>query len=204
MYHPLFHSAYAVQSFKVKQKLNKSTFLIQPTYTQQKNPAPPIKLCSSSTFGSLTRGLTHCQYCVSPRFVSISSSARSLFNQPQKFQSFKQDFIPAPLYFELMSFLNVVIIAPQLASQLHTQGCEELRGGGIWKPWGIDSGVGDRHTCDCVSCTNRLFGENRLQVCEDCINVEHSEVWDPLQVWTRPGMESPEYRDFWVGQFCQG
>lgn len=153
-------------------KLNKtektSTYLIQPTYTQRKTQAPPVKLCSLSTFGNLTWGL---------HLVNIVfHQCLYLFKQPQKFQSFWQDFVAAPLYFELMSFLSAVLIAPQLSGEptLLLSCMQELRGGS-WKPWGIDSEGVDRHTCDYVNQTNRLFGENRLQVCEDCIRPEHSQ-----------------------------
>lgn len=143
-------------------KLNKSTCLIQTTYPQQKNQVPPIKLCSSGTFGNLTRGLTLCQYCVSPRFVPISSSTSSLFKQPQKFQSFWQDFIPAPTAFWVNEFyLDVVIIAPQpsgdptlLLSCMHRvlKSWEEVAGS---LEALIQEVVAD--TCDCVNCSNRLF-----------------------------------------------
>lgn len=103
-----------------------------------------------------------------------------LFKQPQKLQSFWQAFVSAPLYSELMSFLNVVLIAPQLSGEptLLLSCLQELRGSS-WKSWGTDSEGVDRHTCDYVNQTNRLFGENRLQVCEACIHQEHSQGGTP-------------------------
>lgn len=96
------------------------------------------------------------------------------------------------LYSELMSFLNVVLIAPQLSGEptLLLSCLQELRGSS-WKSWGTDSEGVDRHTCDYVNQTNRLFGENRLQVCEACVHQEHSQGGTPpLQVWTVLGRKA--------------
>lgn len=125
-----------------------------------------------------------------------------LFKQSQKLQSFWQAFVPVSLYFELMSFLNVVLTAPQLSGEpnLLLSCMQELRKGS-WKSWGTESEGVDRHTCDHVNQTNRLFGENRLQVCEERIRPEHSPGGTPAGV-DSPGTESPGYGDVWVGQFC--